>query len=54
MMSMADDCLNRIRKARLDKRFAEISEEMKTAPADRVPILLAEAQDITERRKKLR
>lgn len=54
MMSMADDCLNRIRKARLDKRFAEISEEMKTAPTDRVPILLAEAQDITERRKKLR
>ena len=54
MMSMAGDCLNRIRKARLDKRFSEISEEMKTAPQDRVAALLAEAQDITERRKKLR
>lgn len=53
MMSMANDCLSRIRKARLSKRFAEITEEMKTAPQDRVPQLLNEAQDITNRLKKL-
>jgi hypothetical protein len=53
MMSMAKDCLTRIRKARLSRRFAAITEELKSATDDRMAALLAEAQEITSRLKKL-
>jgi DNA primase len=54
MITMANDCLNRIRKTRLEKRFEEISRMLDTAPEDTLPALLKEAQEISEKLKKLK
>ena len=54
MITMANDCLNRIRKTRLEKRFDELSRMLDTAPADTLPALLKEAQEISDRLKKLK
>ena len=54
MIIMANDCLNRIRKTRLEKRFEELSRMLDTAPADTLPALLKEAQEISEKLKKLK
>ena len=54
MITMANDCLNRIRKTRLEKRFNELSQMLDTAPADTLPALLKEAQEISDRLKKLK
>lgn len=53
MIAMANDCLRRIRKTGLEKRYEELSCEISAAPADRLPALLAEAQEISARLKKL-
>ena len=54
MITMANDCLNRIRKTRLEKRFGELSRMLDTAPADSLPALLKEAQEISDKLKKLK
>ncbi len=54
MITMANDCLNRIRKTRLERRFDELSRMLDTAPADTLPALLKEAQEISDRLKKLK
>ena len=54
MIAMANDCLNRIRKTRLEKRFEEISRMLDNAPADTLPALLKEAQEISDKLKKLK
>ena len=54
MIAMANDCLNRIRKAELEKRYKELTLEIASASADTLPALLAEAQDISGRLKRLK
>ena len=54
MIAMANDCLNRIRKAELEKRYKELTLEIASASADKLPALLAEAQDISGRLKRLK
>ena len=54
MITMANDCLNRIRKTRLEKRFEELSRMLDTAPDDMLPALLKEAQEISDKLKKLK
>lgn len=54
MITMANDCLNRIRKTRLEKRFEELSRMLDTAPDDTLPALLKEAQEISDKLKKLK
>lgn len=54
MIAMANDCLNRIRKTRLEKRFTELSSLLDTASADALPALLEEAQRISGELKALK
>ena len=54
MITMANDCLNRIRRTKLEKRFEELSGMLDSAPADTLPALLKEAQEISDKLKKLK
>ena len=54
IIAMANDCLNRIRRTRLEKRFEALSQMLDTASADTLPALLKEAQEISEKLKKLK
>ena len=54
MITMANDCLTRIRRIRLEKRYEELSQEMSSAPEDRLADLLKEAADISDKLKKLK
>ena len=54
MILMANDCLTRIRRIRLEKRYEELSQEMSSAPQDRLAELLQEAADISDKLKKLK
>jgi len=54
MIAMANDCLRKIRVTRLKKRYEELAREISGDPGDRLPALLAEAQDISARLRKLK
>ena len=54
MITMANDCLTRTRRIRLEKRYEELSQEMSSAPEDRLAELLKEAADISDKLKKLK
>ena len=54
MIAMANDCLNRIRRTRLEKRYEELTRGIAGASGDRLSALLAEAQEITAKLKKLK
>ena len=54
MLAMARDCLEKIRRARLDRRYQELMEEISTAAPERLTALLQEAQDIDRKRKQIR
>ena len=54
MITMANDCLNRIRRTKLEKRFDEISGMLDTAPPETQQALLKEAQEISDKLKKLK
>ena len=54
MIAMANDCLNRIRRTKLEKRLADLSSEIDSASPDRLDLLLQEAQDISDKLKKLK
>ncbi|MBO4471085.1 MAG: toprim domain-containing protein, partial [Clostridia bacterium] len=54
MIAMATDCLTRIRKTRLEKRYEELSQEISTASGDRLPGLLKDIQEISDKLKKLK
>ena len=54
MITMANDCLTRIRRIRLEKRYEELSQEMSSAPEDRLAELLKEAAEISDKLKKLK
>ena len=49
MIAMATDCLTRIRKTRLEKRYEELSQEISSASGDRLPGLLKEVQEISDK-----
>ncbi len=54
MIAMANDCLVRIRRAKLEKRYEELSQEISAAEGDRLSTLLKEAREISDKLKKLK
>lgn len=57
MIAMANDCLRRIRKAALDKRYNELTQEISSAASTdpgRVPALLQEVKEISDKRQKMK
>ena len=49
MIAMADDCLSRIRRTRLEKRYNELTAEISAASGERLSALLSEAQAISDK-----
>ena len=54
MIAMANDCLVRIRRSRLEKRYDELTQEITSAEGERLAALLTEAKEISDKLKKLR
>ena len=52
MIAMATDCLTRIRRTRLEKRYEEVTAEISAASGEQLSALLAEAQEIAEKLRK--
>ncbi len=54
MISMANDCLIRIRKTGLEKRYEALSQEISSASGEQLSALLQEAREISDKLKKLK
>ncbi|MCR5566154.1 MAG: DNA primase [Clostridiales bacterium] len=54
MIAMANDCLIRIRKTSLEKRYDELSQEISSASGEQLSALLQEAREISDKLKKLK
>ena len=54
MITMANDCLVRIRRTRLENRYEELSQEISSASGERLPALLQEAREISDKLNKLK
>ena len=54
MILMANDCLTRIRKTRLEKRYEELTREISSASGETLSALLLEAREISDKLKKLK
>ncbi len=54
MISMANDCLVRIRRTKLENRYEELSQEISSASGERLSALLQEAREISDKLKKLK
>ena len=54
MIAMANDCLVRIRRSRLEKRYDELTQEITSTEGERLAALLTEAKEISDKLKKLR
>ena len=54
MIAMANDCLNRIRKAALERRYDELTGEISSSSGERLTALLREAQEISDKLRKLK
>ena len=54
MISMANDCLVRIRKTSLEKRYDELTQEISSATGEQFSALLQEAREISDKLKKLK
>ena len=54
MISMANDCLVRIRRTKLENRYEELSQEISSAAGERLSALLQEAREISDKLKKLK
>ena len=54
MISMANDCLVRIRKTSLEKRYDELTQEISSATGEQLSALLQEAREISDKLKKLK
>ena len=54
MISMATDCLARIRRSKLEKRYEELSQEISAASGEQLSAFLREAQEISDKLKKLK
>ena len=54
MISMANDCLIRIRRTKLEKRYEELTQEISSAAGEQLSSLLQEAREISDKLKKLK
>ena len=54
MIAMANDCLIRIRRTKLEKRYEELTQEIASASGESVSALLQEAREISDKLKKLK
>ena len=54
MIAMANDCLIRIRRTRLEKRYEELLQEVSSAAGPQQSALLQEAREISDKLKKLK
>ena len=54
MILMANDCLTRIRRIRLEKRYDELTREISSASGEALSALLVEAREISDKLKKLK
>ena len=54
MILMANDCLTRIRRIRLEKRYDELTREISSASDEALSALLVEAREISDKLKKLK
>lgn len=54
MIAMANDCLTRIRRTKLEKRYAELTQEIASASGEKLSALLQEAREISDKLKKLK
>ena len=54
MILMANDCLIRIRRKRLEKRYVELTREISSATGETLSALLVEAREISDKLKKLK
>jgi DNA primase len=54
MISMANDCLIRIRRTSLEKRYDELTQEISSASGETLSALLQEAREISDKLKKLK
>ncbi len=54
MISMANDCLIRIRRTKLENRYEELSQEISSASGEQLSALLQEAREISDKLKKLK
>jgi len=54
MIAMANDCLVRIRKNKLEKRYEELTQEISSSSEERLPALLQEAREVSDMLKKLK
>ena len=54
MILMANDCLTRIRRNRLEKRYEELTSEISSATGETLSALLLEAREISDKLKKLK
>ena len=54
MIAMANDCLMRIHRTKLEKRYDEVSREIASASGERLGELLREAREITDKLKKMK
>jgi len=54
MIAMTNDCLIRIRRTRLEKRYEELISETSSASGERLSALLQEAHEISDKMKRLK
>ena len=54
MISMANDCLIRIRRTKLEKKYEELSQEISSASSEQLSALLQEAREISDKLQKLK
>ena len=54
MISMANDCLNRINRTKLERRYEALSQEISSATGEQLSALLQEATEISDKLKKLK
>ncbi len=54
MITMANDCLIRIRRAKLQKRYEELTGEISASSGEQLAALLQEAREISDKLRKLK
>jgi DNA primase len=54
LIAMAQDCLLRIRRAKLEKRYEVLTQEIASAPQDMLPALLSEAMEVSDKLKNMK
>ena len=54
MISMANDCLTRINRFKLEKKYEQLTQEIASASGEQIGVLLREAREISDKLKKLK